>query len=173
LLLKRNEKQDHGKNTMVQIDPTTILYKWEQTSPTEKDACVRATHLPTTITGIQSFMNGFRPKPEGGAMWGSLRIGFNSPPDDFFQNLYEEGRMHGFWTKKAPLQTSETECSGFLYLSVESMHPEDFAAHVNNWIAKWAPKYKRTPITIAFEYKPIWDDGAKSSDLPPKQRKAK
>jgi hypothetical protein len=160
-------------DTMVQINPTAILYKYKQSNLVEKDACARSTHLPTTITGLQSYMNGFHPKPEGGAMWGAVRIGFNSNPDNFFINLYEEGNMHDFWTKKSPLQTVKTEYCVFLYLSVESMHPEDFAIATNQWIQLVAPKLKRAPLIIAFEHRAIWDDGPKSNDLPPKQRRAK
>jgi hypothetical protein len=160
-------------DTMVQIDPTTILYRWQQTNPEEKDACVRSTHLPTTITGLQAFMNGFRPRPEGGAMWGSMRIGFNGDEADFFINLQEEGRMHDFWSKKTPLQTADTECCGFLYLSLESMDPEPFAALTNEWIKQQATQRKKTPITIAYEWRSIWDDGPKVKDLSQKQRRAK
>jgi hypothetical protein len=96
---------------MVQIDPTAILYKWQQTKPDEWDACVRSTHL--TITGLQAFMNGFRPTPEGGAMWGGFCIGFNSDEANFFANLQEKGRMHDFWSKKAPLQTANTDIAAF------------------------------------------------------------
>jgi hypothetical protein len=117
--------------TVIQIDPTAILYKWQQSKPDERDACVRATHLPTTITGLQAFMNGFRPKPKGGAMWGGLRIGFNSNKADFFTNLQEEGRMHDFWSKKSPLQTANNKSCGFLYLSLKSMAPEPFALVTN------------------------------------------
>ena len=159
--------------TMIQIDPTAIVYKWRQTSPEEKDACLLPTQLPTTITGLQSYMSGFRPKPEGGAMWGSLRIGFNSDAADFFANLEEEGRMHDFWSKLSPLQTADTEYAGFLYLSLESMHPEAFSHLVNAWIIRTAPLLKKKPITIAFEYRAIWDDGPKSNTLPPKERRAK
>ena len=159
--------------TMIQIDPTAIVYKWRQSSPEEKDACPLPTQLPTTITGIQSFMSGFRPKPEGGAMWGSLRIGFNSDTADFFANLEEEGRMQDFWSKQSPLQTADTEYAGFLYLSLESMHPEAFSHGVNAWIMRTAPLLKKKPITIAFEYRAIWDDGPKSNTLPPKERRAK
>jgi hypothetical protein len=151
--------------TMVQIDPTSILYKWQQTKPDKRDACVRSTHLPTTITGLQVFMNGFRPKPEGGAMWGGLRIGFNSDEADFFANLQEEGRMHDFWSKKAPLQTDTNFC-GFLYLSLESMAAELFAVVTNDWIARTALKRKTTPITIAYEYRSIWDDGLEPRTSP-------
>ena len=160
--------------TMIQIDPTAVtIYKWRQTSPEEKDACLLPTQLPTTITGVQSFMSGFRPKPEGGAMWGSLRIGFNSDTADFFANLEEEGRMQDFWSKQSPLQTADTEYAGFLYLSLESMHPEALSHRVNAWIMRTAPLLKKKPITIAFEYRAIWDDGPKSNTLPPKERRAK
>ena len=48
------------------------------------------------ITGLQSFMNGFWPKPEGGPMWGNFHVSFNSEEVDFFLNLQEEDRMQDF-----------------------------------------------------------------------------
>jgi len=55
-----------------QQDPSVILYKYKQTTKDEKDACTKLSQIPTTITGIQSYMNGFRPSLEGGDVWGSL-----------------------------------------------------------------------------------------------------
>jgi hypothetical protein len=39
------------------------------------------------------------------------------------------------------------------------MHPEAFSRVANDWIQRTAPRLKRKPITIAFEYRAIWDDG--------------
>ena len=56
-------------------------------------------------------------------MWGGIRIGINDNPDEFFTNLFHEGKMKDYWTKKCPLQTAETEQCGFLYLSTQRLRP--------------------------------------------------
>jgi hypothetical protein len=47
---------------LIDQDPTAIFYKDKQTFKDEKDACTKLSLLPTSITGIQAFMNGFRPE---------------------------------------------------------------------------------------------------------------
>jgi hypothetical protein len=116
---------------MINQDPTTLFYKYKQTHKDEKDACNKLSQLPTTITGIQAFMNGFLPSPEGGDVWGNLRIGINSDPTEFIENVAQEARMRKFWIRKAPLQAADTDYAGWLYLSIESMHPEDPADSAN------------------------------------------
>jgi hypothetical protein len=68
---------------MINQDPTTLFYKYKQTHPDEKDACNKLSQLPTMIAGIQAFMNDFQPSPEGGDVWGYLRIGINLDPAKF------------------------------------------------------------------------------------------
>ena len=93
-------------------DPTALLYHYKQTSKDKKDACLKLSSLPTTITGIQQFMNGFRPSPEGGDVWGNLRIGINIPETDFLDNVSQEAYMRNFWVRKAALQVAESENAG-------------------------------------------------------------
>jgi hypothetical protein len=56
-----------------------------------------------TITGIQSYMNGFHLYLEGGYVWGSLRIGINEKAADFLVNASQEANIRKFWLRKAPL----------------------------------------------------------------------
>jgi hypothetical protein len=57
---------------LIQQDPSMIIYKYKQTAKDERDACTKLSQLPTTITGLQSYMNGFRPSTNGGDVWGNL-----------------------------------------------------------------------------------------------------
>ena len=157
-----------------QQDPSVILYKYKQMAKDEKDACTKLSQIPTTITGIQSYMNGFRPSLEGGDVWGSLRIGINEKAADFLENASQEANMRKFWLRKAPLQAAETEYAGWLYLSHEGMHPEDTADSVNAFIKHNCEKKGRIPFVIACERRMIWDDkSAKSKDLTIKEKQAK
>jgi hypothetical protein len=90
---------------LIQQDPSMIIYKYKQTCKDERDACNKLSQLPTTITGIQSFMNGFCPSSEGGDVWGNLRIGINGNADEFLDNAFQEANMRKFWLRKAPLQS--------------------------------------------------------------------
>jgi hypothetical protein len=119
---------------LIQQDPSIIFYKYKQTTKDERDACTKLSQIPTTITGIQSYMNGFRPSLEGGDVWGSLRIGLNGKVADFLENVSLEASMRKFWLRKAPLQAAETEYASWLYLSHEAMHPEETADKVNAFI---------------------------------------
>jgi hypothetical protein len=51
---------------LIQQDPSVIFFKYKQTAKDKRDACTKLSQLPTTITGIQSYMNSFRPSLEGG-----------------------------------------------------------------------------------------------------------
>jgi hypothetical protein len=84
--------------------PTAIFYKYKQMSKDEKDACTKLSLLPSTTTGIQAFMNGFRPNTDGGDLWGNIRIGINVPEGDFLDNVSQEAYMRQFWVRKSPLQ---------------------------------------------------------------------
>jgi hypothetical protein len=92
---------------MINVDPTTLIYKYKQTAKDENDACTKLSQLPTTITGVQSFMNGFRPSPAGGDLWGNLRIGIDSNAEELLSNVSQEAFMRQFWIRKAPLQVAE------------------------------------------------------------------
>jgi hypothetical protein len=158
---------------LIQQDPSMIIYKYRQTAKDEHDACTKLSQLPTTITGIQSYMNGFRPSSEGGDVWGNLRIGINSKADDFLENSFQEANMRKFWLRKAPLQAADTDYAGWLYLSTEAMHPEDTADNVNAFIKFHCAREGRPAFVIACERRMIWDDKAKAKELSIKEKQAK
>lgn len=158
---------------LLQQDPSLILYKYKQTHKDETDACVKLSQLPNTITGLQSFMNGFRPSPDGGDVWGNLRIGIDSKADDFLENASQEAIMRKFWLRKAPLQAANTDYAGWLYLSPEAMDPEETAERINTYIKRACEQLGRPHFLIACERRMIWDDKAKSKDMSIKERNAK
>jgi hypothetical protein len=49
---------------MIEQDPSSLIYCYKQSSEEEIDACTQLSQLPTTITGLQAFMNGFCPSTE-------------------------------------------------------------------------------------------------------------
>jgi hypothetical protein len=118
-------------------------------------------------------MFGFRPNAMGGDVWGSLRIGFNSNPVDFIENVSQEANMRKFWVRKAPLQAADTDYAGWLYLSPEALHPEETADSINEYITNVSNKRKSTPFPIACERRMIWDDKKKAKDLTIKEKVAK
>jgi hypothetical protein len=69
---------------LLQQDSLVIFFKYKQTAKDERDASTKLSQIPTTITGIQSYMNGFRPSLESGDVWGSLRIGINEKSGRIF-----------------------------------------------------------------------------------------
>jgi hypothetical protein len=148
---------------LIQQDPSMIIYKYRQTTKDKRDACTKLSQLPTTITGIQSYMNGFRPSTEGGDVWGNLRIGINSKAEDFLGNAFQEANMRKFWLCKAPLQAANTDYAGWPYLSMEAMHPEDTADLVNLFIKFHCAKEGHPAFMIACERRMIWDDKAKAT----------
>jgi hypothetical protein len=154
-------------------DPSAILYRYKQSFKDENDACTKLSSLPTTITGIQQFMNGFRPNPDGGDVWGNLRIGINVAETEFLDNVSQEAYMRKFWVRKAALQVAESENAGWLYLSVEAMDPEYIGTRINAYIKHACQTIGHKPFLIACERRMIWDDKAKSADLPIKERNAK
>jgi hypothetical protein len=159
---------------LIQQDPSMIIYKYKQTAKDERDACTKLSQLPTTITGIQSYMNGFRPSTDGGDVWGNLRIGINSKVEDFLENAFQEANMRKFWLRKAPLQVADTDYAGWLYLSTEAMHPEDTADRVNSFIKFHRAKEGRPAFMIACERRMIWDDKAKATkEMNIKEKQAK
>ena len=88
---------------MINQDPSTIIYKYKKMQEDKRDACTKLSQLPTTITGIQAYMSGFCPSATGGDVWGTLRIGFDSNPVDFVDNVSQEANMRKFWIRKSPL----------------------------------------------------------------------
>jgi len=169
----RNKLKELGE-ILIQQDPSMIIYKYRQTMKDERDACNKLSQLPTTITGIQSYMNGFRPSTEGGDVWGNLRIGINSKAEEFLENAFQEANMRKFWLRKAPLQAADTDYAGWLYLSTETMHPEDTADRVNSFIKFQCAKEGRPAFMIACERRMIWDDKAKvTKEMTIKEKQAK
>ena len=73
----------------------------------------------------------------------------------------------------AALQVAESENAGWLYLSVEAMDPEYISARSNAYIKHDCQSKGHTPFLIACERRMIWDDKAKSADLPIKEHNAK
>jgi hypothetical protein len=84
-----------------------IIYRYKQTCKGKRDGCSKLSQLPTTITGIQAFMNGFCPSLDGGNMWGNLRIGINGKAKEFLEDAFQEANMQKVWPRKAPLQVAE------------------------------------------------------------------
>jgi hypothetical protein len=127
----------------------------------ERDACTKLSQIPTTITGIQSYMNGFRPSLEGGDVWGSLRIGVNEKAADFLENASQESNMQKLYAR-------------WLYLSHEGMHPEETTDSVNAFIKHNCDKKGRNTFVITCKRRMIWDDkSAKSKELTIKEKQAK
>jgi hypothetical protein len=159
---------------LIQQDPSMIVYKYRQMTKDERDACTKLSQLPTTITGIQSYINGFRPSTEGGDVWGNLCIGMNSKAKDFLENAFQEANMWNFWLHKAPLQAADTDYARWLYLSTEAMHPEDTADRVNLLIKFHCAKEGCPAFMIACKRKMIWDDKAKATkEMNIKEKQAK
>jgi hypothetical protein len=159
---------------MIEQDPSTLIYRYKQSSEDEIDACTQLSQLPTTITGLQAFMNGFRPSTEGGDIWGSLRIGIDTPAADFLDNVAQEAFMRKFWVRAAPLQVADSDNAGWLYLSTEHLDPITTADSINTFIARYCARKGRTPFTVACERRMIWDDKAgANSKLSVKERNAK
>ena len=151
-----------------------MIYRYKQSSEDEIDACTQLSQLPTTITGLQAFMNGFRPSTEGGDIWGSLRIGIDTPAADFLDNVAQEAFMRKFWVRAAPLQVADSDNAGWLYLSTEHLDPITTADSINTFIARYCARKGRTPFTVACERRMIWDDKAgANSKLSVKERNAK
>jgi hypothetical protein len=118
-------------------------------------------------------MNSFHPSPDGGDVWGNLRIGINAKAEEFLENAFQEANMRKFWLRKAPLQAAETDYAGWLYLSHKAMHPEETADSVNAFIKHNCDKLGRTAFVIACERRMIWDDKAKAKELSIKEKQAK
>jgi hypothetical protein len=57
-------------------------------------------------------------------------------PAKFVDNVSQEAGMWKIWIRKALLQVSDTDYAGWLYLSTESMHPEETADSANLFIKK-------------------------------------
>jgi hypothetical protein len=81
----RLQLKELGK-LMINLDPTMIFYKYKQTYKDKRDAWNKLSQLRTMIMGIQLYMNGFRPTPKGGDLWGNTRIGINSNATEFLAN---------------------------------------------------------------------------------------
>jgi hypothetical protein len=54
------------REILIQQDPSVIFYKYKQMAKDKRDACTKLSLIPMTITGIQSYTNGFCPSLEGG-----------------------------------------------------------------------------------------------------------
>ena len=81
--------------------------------------------------------------------------------------------MQQFWVRKSPLQVAESDYAGWLYLSPEAMDPEGTGNQINKYIKLACEQRGGTPFKIACERRMIWDDKAKSADLPIEEHNAK
>jgi hypothetical protein len=72
-----------------EVDEMALLYRWEQKSATEADACLKPAALPTSLTGLQSYAY-----DNGGDCWCQLWIGFIKDPNELV--------LPCPWQKKAP-----------------------------------------------------------------------
>jgi hypothetical protein len=85
---------------MVQsVDSSAALLKWGKDTGTALESCAKLKDLPTTLTGLQSFANQFRPKPEGGDTWCSLHIQVAIDIGEFCSELTEQARVRQWVTK--------------------------------------------------------------------------
>ena len=92
--------------------------------------------------GLQAFMHGFRPSPEGGDIWGSLCVGINTPATKFLDNIAQEAFMRKFWVCLVPLhQVADSENAGWLvYLSMENMDPISTTESINSFISHYCTR---------------------------------
>jgi hypothetical protein len=160
------------REILLQQDPSVIFYKYKQTATDKRDACTKHSQILMTITGIQSYMNGFRPSLEGGDVWGSLRIGINKKSGGFFGECLSGSQ---YARVQAPLQAAETEYARWLYLSHTGMHPEETMDKINAFIKhNNCEKKGHTTFVITCKRRMIWDNkSAKFKELTIKEKQAK
>jgi hypothetical protein len=120
---------------MVQsVDNSAALLKWGKDTGTALASCANPKALPMTLTGLQSFADQFRPKPEGGDTWCSLHIQFTMDISEFCSELAEQARVRQWVAKCHALQMAYTETVGWILYSLPSMNIEFWTAHINKWI---------------------------------------
>jgi hypothetical protein len=87
----RNQLLEYFK-MLTTVNATAILYKWDKEKDLAVDACLKPNALPTTLTGLQSYADQFRPNAEGGDCWCSLRVGFNKTRTNSWQSYVDRPR---------------------------------------------------------------------------------
>jgi hypothetical protein len=141
-----------------EVDETALLYRWEQKSATEVDACLKPAALPTSLTGLQSFAHQLRPNTDGGDCWCQIRIGFTKDPDEFMAELRAQAASRKWIAKKQPLQTAFTEHVGWLNYFPQETDVDFWAEIINRWFAvNFPPDSGKTPTEIGLEYRAIFD----------------
>lgn len=146
------------------VDDDAVLYKWAAERDLGAEACIKPSALPTSLTGIQSFANLFRPKPEGGDLWCDLRVGFNLDPDEFMAELREQASARKWVAKKQALQTSYTEQAGWLLYMGQVHDTDSWANQINAWIDRKISREQGTPpITIGLDFRAIYDGASQEA----------
>jgi hypothetical protein len=141
-----------------EVDETALLYRWEQISATEADACLKPAALPTSLTGLQSFAHQFRPNTDRGDCWCQIRVGFTKDPDEFMAELRAQAASRKWIAKKQPLQMAFTKHVGWLNYFPQETDVNFWAAIINCWFAVNFPSdSRRPPIEIGLEYRAILD----------------
>ena len=143
---------------LTSVDAATVLYKWNKDKDLGSDACLKPSALPTTLTGIQSYADQFRPVKEGGDCWCTLRVGFNKEPEEFMAELRAQATVRKWVAKKQSLQTAYTEIVGwFLYLP-QATDVDFWTAQINGWIKnKIAREAGTPPLVIGLDHRAIFD----------------
>ena len=143
---------------LLSVDDTTILYKWNKDKDLGSDACLKPSALPTTLTGIQSYADQFRPVKEGGDCWCNLRVGFTCDPDEFMAELRAQATARKWVAKKQSLQTAYTEIVGWLLYLPQATDTEYLTAQINGWIKhKIAREAGTPPMVIGLDHRAIFD----------------
>ena len=144
---------------MVQsVDSSAALLKWGKDTGTASASCAKPKDLPTTLTGLQSFADQFRPKPEGGDTWCSLHIQVAIDIDEFCSELVEQARVRQWVAKRHALQTAYTETVGWILYSLPSMNVEFWTSYINTWIrVNFQKDPKHPPPVIGLEHRAIYD----------------
>jgi hypothetical protein len=106
-------------NMLLAVDATAILYKWDKDNDLAADACLKPMALPTTLTGIQSYADQFRPNAEGGDCWCNLQVGFNKDPDEFMAELRAQASVQNGLQRSRPSKLLTRRSSGGYSISLK------------------------------------------------------
>jgi hypothetical protein len=149
---------------LIAVDATAILYKWDKEKDLAADACLKPNALPTTLTGLQSYADQFRPNAEGGDCWCSLRVGFNKEPDEFMAELRGQASVRKWVAKKQALQTAFTEVAGWLLYLPQATDVDYWTSQINAWIKNKLPREAGTPpVIIGLDFRAIYDGISKEA----------
>ena len=159
----RNQLAEYFK-MIIAIDAHAILYKWDTAKDLTVDACLKPSALPTTLTGLQSYADQFRPTAEGGDCWCSLRVGFDKDPDEFMAELRGQASVRKWVAKKQALQTAYTEVAGWLLYLPQATDVDFWTGQINAWINNKIPREAGTPpVIIGLDFRAIYDGISKEA----------